>query len=156
MGLGSNLSNPHRQIKKAVQFLNAHPNISVIDQAPCFKTPAWGVTDQPDFINSALTISTTLSPHQLLNTIKEIEYEKLGRVKNKRWHERLIDIDILVYGLEQLNHESLTIPHPLITERWFVILPLLLLQPHLPIKLAIKLHAKISQQSAPKDIIKLT
>lgn len=154
LGLGSNLSDPHKQIQTAVNILAEHPRIQLNAQAPCYQTPAWGVTDQPDFINTAVAITTSLSPNDLLKTVKDIEYKQMGRVKNQRWHERLIDIDILLYGLEHLEHESLTIPHPLIIERWFVILPLLALNPCLPVKLAIQILNKLSQETPPKDITK--
>ena len=155
LGLGSNLSHPKLQIQKAIQLLADHPEILVTSQAPYYQTPPWGVTDQADFINSALSISTTLCPLSLLDAIKHIEYHQMGRIKNKRWHERLIDIDILLYENWHITQPELTIPHPLIADRWFVILPLLALQPTLPVTLAQTIHNKLDSETIPQDLIKI-
>ena len=155
LGLGSNLSDPKSQLKKAVKLLTQCNEITLLSQAPLYQTPAWGVTDQPDFINSALHIQTTFSAEQLLIKIKDIEYNQMGRQKNARWHQRLIDIDILLYGELKSNTDELTIPHPLIAERWFVILPLLALNPPLPFELESTIKAKLNTENPPETIIQL-
>ena len=151
LGLGSNLSEPKSQLKRAVQLLTENNDITIMAQAPFYQTPAWGVTDQPDFINSVLHIQTTLSAEQLLSKIKDIEYNQMGRQKNARWHERLIDIDILLVEKQQINTKELTIPHPLIAERWFVILPLLALKPDLPLSLENAIKAKVNAETPPRS-----
>ena len=151
LGLGSNLSEPKSQLKRAVQLLAENNDITIMAQAPFYQTPAWGVTDQPDFINSVLHIQTTLSAEQLLSKIKDIEYNQMGRQKNARWHERLIDIDILLVEKQQINTKELTIPHPLIAERWFVILPLLALKPDLPLSLENAIKAKVNAETPPRS-----
>lgn len=156
LGLGSNLSNPKSQIEIACQHLSNHPAITILKQAPLYQTPAWGVTEQPDFINSALSITTQLTATELLEVAKDIEYHKMGRQANKRWHQRLIDIDILLYGQQTICQKGLTIPHPHIAERWFVILPLMTLNPELPEPLNTAIKSKIQHENPPADIIKLT
>ncbi len=155
LGLGSNLNHPKQQIKRALELIEAHPDMTVIETAPCYRTPAWGVEDQPDFINTAAHIQTTLPPEALLKALKHIEYHDMGRVANDRWHERVIDIDILLYPGVNMNTDTLIIPHPLISERWFVILPLMDLQPELPGDLASSIAAFVQAHPKPKDIIKL-
>ncbi len=152
LGLGSNLSNPKLQLKQAIQLLNQCKEINTLQQAPLYQTPAWGVTDQPDFINSALHIKTTLSPLQLLSQIKDIEYRQMGRQLNARWHERVIDIDILLFEEQFIYTEELTIPHPLIAERWFVILPLMTLKPKLPQELDSTIQNKLLTDKPPEEI----
>lgn len=152
LGLGSNLNHPKQQIQKALQLIDAHPDISLIESAPCYQTPAWGVENQPDFINSAAHIHTTLTPRALLKALKHIEYHDMGRTANARWHERVIDIDILLYQNVTMDTEELTIPHPLISQRWFVILPLMDLQPTLPEGLATAIDRFIQANPKPKAI----
>ncbi len=155
LGLGSNQDNPVCQLKTAIKYLNQQPKIQTIASAPFYKTPAWGITEQPDFINSVVKITTSLSPHQLLTTIKKIEYEKMGRIKTHRWHQRIIDIDILLYNDLSIQSKNLTIPHPLIAQRWFVILPLLDLNPPLPIELAQSIDTFKKTNPKPEKIQKL-
>ncbi len=93
-----------------------------------YETPPWGKTDQPAFANAALTVRTSLSPRALLETGLEIE-RAMGRVRLERWGPRRIDIDVLTYGDEHIAEPHLTIPHPAIAERAFVLVPLLEIAP---------------------------
>ena len=93
-----------------------------------YETAPWGITDQPAFLNQVLRLSTTLSPGALLRIILQIE-EQMGRVRVRKWGQRLIDIDILFYGNSVIAEEDLVIPHPGIAERRFVLEPLVEIAP---------------------------
>jgi len=93
-----------------------------------YRTPAWGVTDQPDFINAALALETELEPYALLAALKAIEQE-LGRVATFRWGPRAIDLDILAYEGVELHDPELTIPHARLDERAFALIPLAEIEP---------------------------
>lgn len=148
------MSNPKKQIKLAIQLLHSDPQIKVKSIAPLYQTPAWGVTNQADFINTAITIDTSYEPQELLSALKTIEYNKMCRVENQRWHQRIIDIDILLYGTQYITEHNLIIPHRLIHERWFVILPLLALGPTIPFKLAQLINIKLQTEEKPAKIRK--
>lgn len=125
LGLGSNRDRPHRQITKAIGHINHLPGTHIVQLAPRYRTEAWGFTEQPDFINTVIAIQTTLTPMHLLKRIKRIEYRLMGRQRNKRWHSRCIDIDILYYSRQPFRRASLQLPHPDMPRRCFVLRPLL-------------------------------
>ena len=93
-----------------------------------YETAAWGVTDQPAFLNQVIQVSSELPPNELLFTINQIEAE-LGRQRHERWHARTIDIDILYYGDCIMNTQRLTLPHPQLHNRQFTLIPLTELAP---------------------------
>jgi len=123
LGLGTNMGDRLNFLKKACELINHVPYLSVIKESKIYETKAWGYTDQADFLNICLEIKTSLSPKELLKTCQEIEL-KLNRERIIKWGPRTIDIDILFYGDIISNDEILTIPHPRILLRAFVILPL--------------------------------
>ncbi|PID42904.1 MAG: 2-amino-4-hydroxy-6-hydroxymethyldihydropteridine diphosphokinase [Gammaproteobacteria bacterium] len=133
IGLGSNLDNPARQIERALEQLDTIELTSLTATSRFYSTHPVGPQDQPDFINAAARISTALSPARLLSELKKIELQQ-GRVKNRRWGERVIDLDILLYDNLELDSEELTIPHRELANRDFVLKPLLDICPslHLP------------------------
>ena len=102
----------------------------IIAISSIYETEAWGVTDQPLFLNQVLQIETTLSAQEVLETILAIELE-MGRIRIERWAERLIDIDVLFYNNEIIKDENLIVPHPRIQERNFVLKPLIEIVPNL-------------------------
>jgi len=110
-------------INQAISLISQLNQVSVIKTARFYQTAAWGETQQADFINTAILVKTTLSASELLAEILNIE-NLMGRQRNKKWGPRLIDIDILLFGTHVVNQPQLTIPHPYITERNFVLLPL--------------------------------
>lgn len=120
---GSNLGNREQQLMQAVQMLNENTG-EVTAQSSFYETEAWGLTDQPDFLNQALELITLLSPQQLIESILKIEKE-MGRIRNEKWTARLIDIDMIFYGSRIIKAETLTIPHPFMHERNFVLVPLM-------------------------------
>jgi 2-amino-4-hydroxy-6-hydroxymethyldihydropteridine diphosphokinase len=128
LALGSNVGDSRRYISDAIAQLG--DNVSDIRQAPLYKSKAVGYTDQPDFLNTAISGQTALSPPELLVRIKAIE-KQLGRIERFRWGPREIDIDIIFYGDTVLETEELTVPHPAFRDRVFVLQPLHDLDPKL-------------------------
>lgn len=123
IGLGSNLSNPAAQLDAACQLLGVSSHVREFQCSRYLHSKPLGPQDQPDFVNAAAVFKTDLSPEDLLQWLQQIETEQ-GRVKQRHWGERLIDLDILLYGEQQIRLPHLTIPHRCLTERDFVLLPL--------------------------------
>ncbi|EGQ1647573.1 2-amino-4-hydroxy-6-hydroxymethyldihydropteridine diphosphokinase [Staphylococcus pseudintermedius] len=123
LGLGSNMGDREAQLKAAIDLLDAHDKINVVAISPIYETKPVGYTEQPDFLNLCLHIQTQLSAQDLLKVALETEAE-LYRVRKVRWGPRTMDIDILLYGDEIIEEDDLTVPHPRMTERAFVMVPL--------------------------------
>ncbi len=123
LGLGGNLDNPVRAMALALRSLDARADCRVAAVSRVYHTPPWGKTDQSVFHNSCAAVDTTLSPEALLDVCLDIERE-MKRVRVERWGPRTIDIDILTYGDIEQAEPLLTIPHPRMTERGFVLMPL--------------------------------
>ena len=128
LALGTNLGNRTGNLRAAIESLP--PSVVVQQASPIYETPPWGVTDQPAFLNMVLEGKTHLSPLELLEYLKNLE-TKLGRAPTIRWGPRLIDMDILFYDSLVLRVPGLTIPHPHLHERPFVLVPLMDLAPDL-------------------------
>lgn len=122
LGIGSNLGQREENCLKAIELLGKK-GIIIIKRSSLYRTEPWGVREQPDFINMVVEAETELSPDDLLRVIKEIERE-MGRVETFRWGPRIIDIDILLYNDMVYEGPELRIPHPLMHEREFVLIPL--------------------------------
>ena len=121
--LGGNLGDRKKNLELAIQFLNEEAG-KVVSVSSIYETAAWGKEDQPDFLNQAIALTTNLSALQLLDKALEIE-QKLGRIRKEKWGERLIDIDLILFGDEVINMEGkLQIPHPHMQNRRFVMQPL--------------------------------
>ena len=124
LGVGSNLGNRGRNIKLAVKLIGVLKNTKIIKASKLFESrPRGGPAGQPNYLNAALRISTNFSPLSLLKKLKEIE-NKLGRIPTLRFGPRIIDLDILLYGDRVIRNKVLTIPHPRMFNRDFVIKPL--------------------------------
>jgi len=132
IGLGSNLGDPEAQIRAAITALNECDEVSVIAQSSLYSSPPMGPQDQPDYINAVVEIDTTLFAHDLLNQLQHIEQQQ-GRVRERHWGERIIDLDMLVYGNNILDDDRLQVPHPGMTSRSFVLYPLAEIAPDLNI-----------------------
>ena len=132
LALGGNLGDRSRLIADALAALARTPNNRVTEVSPVYETKAVGVTDQPDFLNLVVRLETGLPPLALLDLCLAIEQE-LGRVRRERWGPRTVDIDVLLHGDRSLNDERLTLPHPRMKERAFVLAPLADLAPDLRI-----------------------
>ena len=129
LGLGTNLGDRRTNLQRALELLRQRVG-TPIRTASLYRTPAWGVTDQPDFFNTVAELETTLSAEKVLREILNIENE-MGRIRTRRWGERLIDIDLLLYGEQIIELPHLIVPHPFLVERNFVLAPLADLAPDL-------------------------
>ncbi|MDO5734007.1 MAG: 2-amino-4-hydroxy-6-hydroxymethyldihydropteridine diphosphokinase [Eubacteriales bacterium] len=123
IGLGGNLGPVRENLGLAVQQLYQDPLFRKQRVSSIYRSKAWGVRDQADFLNAVLLAETKLSPWALLDYLKSIEKE-LGRQKSRRWGERAIDLDVLSYGELRLESPKLSIPHLSMEQRPFVLLPL--------------------------------
>lgn len=128
--LGSNSGDRLKLIEQAVSLMNLAENMKIIRTSALYETEPWGVKNQNWFLNMAVELKTNIPPQDLLVKLQNIE-KTLGRnrVKETRWGERPIDIDIIFYGEEILDTDFLTIPHKLMHKRAFVLIPLLELIP---------------------------
>jgi len=130
LSLGGNLGDPAQSIAAALRMLNDDAATRVVAVSSLYRTPPWGKTDQPDFLNIAAELTTELTPHVLLELCLETE-RRLKRVREERWGPRLIDIDILVFGNRAIHETELAVPHPRMLERAFVMVPLAEIAPEL-------------------------
>lgn len=128
ISIGSNIGDRFQHLKDSIQALHSHDRISVGSVSSIYETAPVGYTDQADFLNVVISVSTELDAHELLATCQEIEHE-LGRVRDVRWGPRTVDLDILLYNHDDIETESLIVPHPRMHERAFVLVPLLEIAP---------------------------
>jgi 2-amino-4-hydroxy-6-hydroxymethyldihydropteridine diphosphokinase len=133
VALGSNLGDSRQHLLDAIEALAALPQTAVTARSRIYRTPPWGVTDQPDFLNAVVALETALPPHDLLDALLVIE-RAAGRQRNgERWGPRTLDLDLLHVAGQTVNDERLTLPHPHIADRAFVLLPLNDVAPELDI-----------------------
>lgn len=132
IGLGSNLDDPRHQVLRAVTALEALPRSRVQAVSSLYMSPPMGPSDQPDYINAVVQLETALEAAALLAELQEIETRQ-GRVRGRRWGARTLDLDLLVYGQERIFTETLTVPHPGLPQRAFVLYPLAELAPDLDV-----------------------
>jgi 2-amino-4-hydroxy-6-hydroxymethyldihydropteridine diphosphokinase len=123
VALGSNLGDPRQQLLDAMDALASLPDTRLLQRSRLYRTPPWGVLEQPPFINAAVELDTALSPHALLDALLAIE-QRAGRVRGERNGPRTLDLDLLHVDGVQLDDPQLTLPHPRMAERAFVLLPL--------------------------------
>jgi 2-amino-4-hydroxy-6-hydroxymethyldihydropteridine diphosphokinase len=126
---GTNLGNRLENLKNAADAISKNAG-EIVQSSAIYKTAAWGKTNQADFYNQVLEITTSFSPEDLLKTLLSIERD-MGRQRIEKWGARLIDIDILFYGNEVYQSPSLTIPHDQISLRKFTLVPLAEIAPQL-------------------------
>lgn len=124
LGLGTNIGDRLEYLNKACELLEDNEQIKISKKSKIYETKAWGYTQQADFLNMCIELETSLSPKELLLVCQKVE-EILHRKRIIRWGPRTIDVDILFFNDIILNDEQLTIPHPRIQERAFVLIPLL-------------------------------
>ncbi|MBP2653135.1 MAG: 2-amino-4-hydroxy-6-hydroxymethyldihydropteridine pyrophosphokinase [Firmicutes bacterium] len=132
LGLGSNIGKREQNINAAINDLSHHPKITVTKISSFYETAPVGYTDQPDFLNAVIAVDTTLSPQELLKTCLDVEC-KLGRIRGEKWGPRIIDIDLLSFNNYECQSERLILPHPRLSERGFVLVPLKEIAPNEPI-----------------------
>ncbi|MDO4427770.1 MAG: 2-amino-4-hydroxy-6-hydroxymethyldihydropteridine diphosphokinase [Moraxella sp.] len=128
IGLGGNIANEHgtptEHLQNAIKAFGDSPHFDNVQVSSFYASKAYGVTDQPDFVNSVLKAEITLNPIELLDFCQSLE-NTAGRVRFRHWGERCLDVDILLYGDENICNERLIVPHKELTLRNFVVIPLL-------------------------------
>ena len=132
VGLGSNLGDSAEIVELALGALDGLPDTGLLRASGLYRTPAWGLTAQPDFINAVAMLRTSLAPQALLASMLGIEREA-GRERRDdgrdRWGPRTLDLDLLLYGDEVIDQPGLRVPHPHLHERAFALVPLLEIAP---------------------------
>ena len=155
IGLGSNLSEPIEQVKKAAKAIEEIVQSEVISVSSLYLSKPMGPQDQENYINAVLALKTSLSAIELLDALQAIENEA-GRVrKENRWGARILDLDIILFGNEIINTERLTIPHYGMSEREFVLVPLAEIAPQLQLPNGQKI-ALLSNSIPNNEMIKLS
>lgn len=128
IALGANLNEPASQIRKAMLALASLPYTGVIKKSSLYRTAPIGVTNHPDYINAVVEIKTSLTPADLLDALLALE-ANFGRTRKGGVSPRTLDLDVLLYAQEQINTDTLTVPHPRMHLRAFVLQPLLEIAP---------------------------
>ncbi len=123
LGLGSNLDDPENHLNSALEHIANIDQTTIASSSSFYKSPPLGPQDQPDFINCVVKLETDLTAHILLEALQEIENQH-GRKREIRWGPRTLDLDILLFGDMTINDDNLTIPHPQLAYRDFVLVPL--------------------------------
>jgi 2-amino-4-hydroxy-6-hydroxymethyldihydropteridine diphosphokinase len=124
VGLGSNLEDPVAQVLEAVEELEMIPDSILVSRSSLYRGKPMGLADQPDYVNAVVAMDTLLSAGSFLQELTRIE-DLQGRVRDgEKWGPRIIDLDLLMYGKQKINTPDLTVPHPGMHERDFVIIPL--------------------------------
>ncbi len=131
IAIGSNLASPLEQVNAAIQALGEIPQSRIVALSSFYRTPPLGPQDQPDYLNAAVALETTLAPEALLDHTQRIELQQ-GRVrKAERWGPRTLDLDIMLFGDAVINTERLTVPHYDMKNRGFMLWPLFEIAPEL-------------------------
>ncbi len=123
IALGSNLHNPIYHLEKGIRQINHLPKTNIIKRSSLYKSKPLGPKNQPNFINAVIKIKTDYEPIELLNALQDIE-NKHHRRRIKKWGPRTLDLDILLFNQIEMINERLTIPHPEMINRDFVLIPL--------------------------------
>lgn len=150
IGFGSNLDNPEAQCLKALELIGKIPHTQIIQTSSFYRSEPLTMNQedsQPWYINGVVEVETELNPRELFQALQKIETQ-MGRVREKKWASRTIDLDLLIYGQECSDSESLKLPHPEIRFRNFVLVPLEEIQPDLIIP-----GIKVSLQELIENLI---
>lgn len=123
LGLGGNIGDPVARMAAALALIDERPDCRIVAVSRLYRTPPWGKTDQDWFFNACARIETLLAPHALLDLCMDME-RRMNRVRIERWGPRTLDIDILAIEGVENDEERLLLPHPRVTERAFVLMPL--------------------------------
>ena len=124
IAIGSNLDDPVAQVKEAIEELDMLPDTILAERSSLYTSKPMGPQDQPDYVNAVVGLDTLLSPEDLFARMVKIE-DLAGRVRdNEKWGPRVLDLDLLLYGKNKIQTAELTVPHPGLHERDFVIIPL--------------------------------
>ena len=155
LGIGSNLGARLNNIKKAAFLLKKDDKIKFLRHSSFYETEPVGYKNQPDFLNGIFEIMTSLSPQALLKKLKNIE-KRMGRIRNIKWGPRVIDLDILLYGNMVIEKTNLTVPHPEMHKRRFILAPLAEIAPDvihpLKKKTVLELYKNLSDKHKVKKL----
>ncbi|MDR5861167.1 2-amino-4-hydroxy-6-hydroxymethyldihydropteridine diphosphokinase [Halomonas eurihalina] len=154
IGLGSNLDEPSAHVERALDELDNLPLTRRRGASPLYATRPVGPADQPDFINAVAQLETRLSPLALLDQLQALE-QRHGRIRERRWGPRTLDLDLLLFDEQRLATPRLTLPHPEMTRRAFVLVPLAEVAPALVLpdgRDIASLTAALSDEAPPKRI----
>lgn len=134
VGLGGNIGDVETTLTEAMWAIDSLPQTSVRSQSKLYRSPPWGFTEQPEFLNAVVEIQTRLAPRVLLNFLLDVE-TRFGRDRStgEKWGPRELDLDLLVFGEEVIDEPGMHLPHPHLHERAFVLLPLAEIAPKLEI-----------------------
>jgi 2-amino-4-hydroxy-6-hydroxymethyldihydropteridine diphosphokinase len=130
VGLGSNLDQPVSQVQDAFSELDALPDTRLLGRSPLYRSAPLGPPGQPDYVNAAAMLETRLTPHALLDLLQGIE-RRHGRLRGERWGPRSLDLDLLLFADRRIDSRRLQVPHPEISRRPFVLIPLYDIAPDL-------------------------
>ncbi|MCW7544443.1 2-amino-4-hydroxy-6-hydroxymethyldihydropteridine diphosphokinase [Aurantimonas litoralis] len=130
LGLGGNIGDPAAKMAAALRRLDGRDDTTVVAVSRLYRTPPWGKTDQPDFVNACAAVETDLAPRDLLELCLATE-RLFGRERRERWGPRTLDLDVLDYAASPYEDDALILPHPRVTERAFVLVPLADIAPDL-------------------------
>ncbi len=148
IAIGSNLASPLEQVNAALKALDDIPDSHIITVSSFYRTPPLGPQDQPDYLNAAVALETSLAPEALLNHTQRIELQQ-GRVrKAERWGPRTLDLDIMLFGNQVINTERLTVPHYDMKNRGFMLWPLFEIAPTWVFPDGETLHSRLTQLNA--------
>ena len=153
IGLGSNLSDPKNQLINAIAALDALPSVRLVKYSSLYGSAPIGYLDQPDFVNAVAELATDLSPRDLLETLLALELD-FGRMREFVNAPRTLDLDVLLYDDLRYHEHALTIPHPQLHLRAFVLQPLLEIAPTIEIP-GLGLAEHLLQQCAEQRLVKL-
>ena len=153
IAIGSNLASPLEQVNAAIRALADIPDSRVVSVSSLYRTPPLGPQDQPDYLNAAVALETSLAPEALLDHNQRIELQQ-GRVrKAERWGPRTLDLDIMLFGDAIINSERLTVPHYDMKNRGFMLWPLFEIAPQLHFPDGLALRAALENLGAEKPAI---
>ena len=147
IALGSNLNMPIQQLKLAIQAMADVPDTEIKKVSSFYQSQPLGPQDQPDYVNAVACLETELSPLALLDALQNIENEQ-GRIRLRRWGERTLDLDILLYDNQIIHNERLTVPHYDMQNREFVIVPLYEISPELTLPDSVPLQQLVKRFSS--------
>ncbi|MAZ66866.1 MAG: 2-amino-4-hydroxy-6-hydroxymethyldihydropteridine diphosphokinase [Kangiellaceae bacterium] len=144
IGLGSNLAHPVSQLEQALQLVAQLPQTTLLETSSFYRNKPMGPQDQPDYVNAVCSVDTLLDPLSLLGQLQAIELQCGRERKEERWGPRTLDLDILLFADQVIQHPDLVVPHYGMRERNFVILPLLEIAPNLSIRFSNDTHVSIA------------
>ena len=153
IGLGSNLNEPEQQLLRAFEELDALPETQLLVRSSLYRNPPMGPAEQPDYINAVAKLETGLKPEDLLIAMQQIE-QAHDRRREVHWGPRSLDLDLLLYDQVQINSDTLTVPHPGLIDRNFVLYPLAELDTELNIP-GVKPLAVLLESCPAEGLVKL-